>query len=67
MVDTTGEGDAFLGGFTVGCVQSFEDSDKTSTIETKAIKLGNQSAFINNSKYGAGPAMPFIDEIRKYF
>jgi sugar/nucleoside kinase (ribokinase family) len=66
LVDTTGEGDAFLGGFAVGCIQNLDDSDKT-PIEKKAIKLGNQCAFLNNSKYGAGPAMPFIDEIRKYF
>lgn len=29
LVDTTGEGDAFLGGFAVGCVQNLDDSDMT--------------------------------------
>ena len=56
VVDTTGAGDAFVGGFASGLIQ-FEGDLK------KATQYGNVVAGLSVTKFGTAPAMPQADEI----
>ncbi|MBQ3847238.1 MAG: ribokinase, partial [Clostridia bacterium] len=54
-VDTTGAGDAFNGGFTVGLAEGMD--------VLSAIKFANALASISVSRFGTSPAMPTREEI----
>lgn len=57
LVDTTGCGDTFLGGFTL-------EYFKTGNLEN-SIKFGNEAAGKMATKLGAGEAMPTYEEVEK--
>jgi ribokinase len=58
-VDTTGAGDAFVGGFAAGFVQSRGDL-------VAAARYGNAVAALSVTKFGTAPAMPRSAEIRRF-
>jgi ribokinase len=62
LVDTTGAGDAFTGGFATGLL---ENNGEFAEVAEKAMKLGTQSAFLTITRYGAGPAIPSREEISR--
>jgi len=59
VVDTTGAGDAFLGGFAAGFVQFGGDIDA-------AARHGNTVAALSVTKFGTAPSMPTTREIAKF-
>lgn len=59
VVDTTGAGDAFCGGFAAGLVRHGCDI-------TKAARLGTAVAALSITKLGAAPAMPTQAELRRF-
>ena len=56
VVDTTGAGDAFVGGFASGMVQFDGDLEK-------AVRYGTVVAGLSVTKFGTAPAMPTKSEI----
>lgn len=58
VVDTTGAGDAFLGGFAAGFCQAGGDV-------MAAARYGNATAALSVSKPGTAPTMPGVAEIEK--
>lgn len=66
MVDTTGAGDSFWGGFLNCLLESGKKPSEISLDEaTSFAKYGNAVASLCVEKRGAIPAMPTIDEIMK--
>lgn len=59
VVDTTGAGDAFVGGFAAGLVQ-FSGEIKA------AARLGNAVAALSVTKFGTAPSMPRASEITRF-
>jgi ribokinase len=59
VIDTTGAGDAFVGGFAAGFVQSGGDV-------VAAARHGNAVAALSVTKFGTAPAMPTGVEIAKF-
>jgi ribokinase len=59
VVDTTGAGDAFVGGFAAGFVQSGGDI-------VAAARHGNAVAALSVTKFGTAPAMPTKAEIARF-
>jgi ribokinase len=59
VVDTTGAGDAFVGGFAAGLVQSGGDV-------IAAARHGNTVAALSVTKFGTAPAMPTKAEIARF-
>jgi len=59
VVDTTGAGDAFVGGFAAGFVESGGDV-------VAAARLGNAVAALSVTKPGTAPAMPTKAEIKRF-
>ena len=59
VVDTTGAGDAFVGGFAAGLVESGGDL-------MAAACLGNAVAALSVTKFGTAPAMPAKAEIARF-
>ncbi|HWA10610.1 MAG TPA: ribokinase [Opitutaceae bacterium] len=59
VVDTTGAGDAFVGGFAAGFVQSGGDM-------VAAARHGNAVAALSVTRFGTAPAMPTRAEIRRF-
>ena len=59
VVDTTGAGDAFVGGFAAGWVKYGHDLDK-------AIRYGIVVAGLSVTRQGTAPAMPKVKEIDAY-
>lgn len=59
LIDTTGAGDCFTGAFTMKYLEgaSYEE----------CLTFGNQAGFLCITKYGAGPAIPSIDDIQATF
>lgn len=55
-VDTTGAGDAFMGGFILGIVEDKNIAD--------CVKLGNASGAISVKKLGAQPSLPYRRELK---
>ena len=58
VVDTTGAGDAFVGGFASGLI-NFDGDIK------KASEYGNAVAGLSVTRRGTAPAMPYKDDIQK--
>jgi ribokinase len=59
VVDTTGAGDAFVGGFAAGLVQSGGDI-------VAAARHGNTVAALSVTKFGTAPSMPTKKEIAAF-
>jgi ribokinase len=59
VVDTTGAGDAFVGGFAAGLVKFGGD-------EIAAARLGNTVAALSVTKFGTAPSMPTQREIARF-
>lgn len=59
VVDTTGAGDAFVGGFAAGMVRF--DGDLTA-----AARFGNAVAALSVTKFGTAPSMPRRPEIERF-
>ncbi|HEY0947416.1 MAG TPA: ribokinase [Opitutaceae bacterium] len=59
VVDTTGAGDAFVGGFAAGFVQARGDI-------VAAARHGNAVAALSVTKFGTAPAMPTKAEIARF-
>lgn len=59
VVDTTGAGDAFVGGFAAGLVNF--DGDISA-----AARFGNAVAALSVTKFGTAPAMPRAQEIARF-
>jgi len=59
VVDTTGAGDAFVGGFAAGWVQYKHAIDR-------AIRYGTVVAGLSVTRQGTAPAMPKVREIQAY-
>jgi ribokinase len=59
VVDTTGAGDAFVGGFAAGLVQSGGDLPT-------AARHGNAVAALSVTRFGTAPSMPTRAEIRRF-
>jgi ribokinase len=59
VVDTTGAGDAFVGGFAAGLVQSGGDV-------VAAARHGNAVAALSVTKFGTSPSMPSAVEVRRF-
>jgi ribokinase len=59
VVDTTGAGDAFVGGFAAGLVQSGGDL-------AMAARHGNAVAGLSVTRFGTAPSMPTRAEIRRF-
>lgn len=57
VVETTGAGDAFNGGFAVGLAQGLDPLD--------AVRLGCATAGISVTRPGTAPSMPSMDEVRR--
>jgi ribokinase len=55
-IDTTGAGDAFVGGFAAGLVKNAGDL-------AAAARFGNAAAALSVTKFGTAPAMPYEREI----
>lgn len=58
-VDTTGAGDAFVGGFAAGLVQYEGD------IQAAALH-GNAVAALSVTKFGTAPSMPWAKDVKKF-
>jgi fructokinase len=69
-IDTTGAGDAFLGGFLYfilsNGIKKVEDFDKKLNEDflAKMVKFANTVAFICTTKKGAIPAMPYLNMVK---
>jgi ribokinase len=59
VVDTTGAGDAFVGGFAAGLVKSSGDI-------VDSARFGNVVAALSVTKSGTAPAMPRAPEIARF-
>ena len=59
VVDTTGAGDAFVGGFAAGLVSCRGDI-------VDAARFGNIVAALSVTKFGTAPAMPRVREIARF-
>ena len=59
VVDTTGAGDAFCGGFVAGLSKNYSFYD--------SVRYGTTVAGLSVTKYGAAPSMPYAEEINKYY
>jgi ribokinase len=59
VVDTTGAGDAFVGGFAAGLVKFSGDI-------AAAAGFGNAVAALSVTKFGTAPAMPRASEIARF-
>ena len=59
VADTTGAGDAFVGGFAAGVVQSGGDA-------VAAARHGNAVAALSVTKFGTAPSMPTKAEIERF-
>lgn len=59
VVDTTGAGDAFVGGFAAGLVKFGGDI-------AAAARFGNAVAALSVTKFGTAPAMPRASEIARF-
>ena len=59
VVDTTGAGDAFVGGFAAGLVKFKGD-------QVAAARLGNNVAALSVTKFGTAPSMPTQREIAAF-
>ena len=59
LVDTTGAGDCFTAGFAVKL-------NEGATMH-EAILHGNKAGFLAITKFGAGPAIPTLEEIHTHF
>ena len=59
LVDTTGAGDCFTAGFAV----KFNEGASMD----EAIDFGNKAGFLAITKFGAGPAIPTLEEIQTNF
>lgn len=59
VVDTTGAGDAFVGGFAAGLVKFDGDI-------AEAARFGNAVAALSVTKFGTAPAMPRASEIARF-
>lgn len=57
VVETTGAGDAFNGGFAVGLAQGLDPLD--------AVRLGCATAGISVTRPGTAPSMPSMDEVQR--
>lgn len=57
IVDTTGAGDTFNGGFAVGISKGLSIND--------SIRLGNLTASLSIQKFGAQGGMPTVDDIKR--
>ena len=59
LIDTTGAGDCFTASFTSKHLEgeSWE----------KCLEFGNRAGFLCITKFGAGPAIPFLADIEKVF
>lgn len=59
LVDTTGAGDCFTGAFAVKQLEgvSYEE----------ALTFANQVGFLCITKFGAGPAIPYLSEVQAVF
>lgn len=59
VVDTTGAGDAFVGGFAAGLVKFDRDIEA-------AARFGNAVAALSVTRFGTAPAMPRAGEIARF-
>jgi len=59
VVDTTGAGDAFVGGFAAGLVKFGGDI-------AEAARFGNAVAALSVTKFGTAPSMPHASEIARF-
>lgn len=59
VIDTTGAGDAFTGGFVAGLSFGYDFFE--------AIRFGSVVSGLSVTKCGTAPAMPHADEIAKYY
>ena len=59
VVDTTGAGDAFVGGFASGIARGYDFF--------KAVRWGNTVSSIAVTRYGTAPAMPYEAEVEQLF
>lgn len=59
VLDTTGAGDAFVGGFAAGLVRHEGDV-------LAAARAGNAVAALSVTKFGTAPAMPTQDEVARF-
>jgi ribokinase len=59
VVDTTGAGDAFVGGFAAGLVETRGDA-------VAAARHGNAVAALSVTKFGTAPSMPAAGEIASF-
>ena len=66
MVDTTGAGDSFWGGFLKSLLESEKNPEEVSLQEAADfVKYGNAVASLCVEKRGAIPAMPSVEEIKE--
>ncbi|CDW85938.1 pfkb family protein [Stylonychia lemnae] len=59
LVDTTGAGDCFSGGFAVKMLEGATPEE--------ALVFGNKAGFLAITKFGAGPAIPTLQEVLETF
>jgi sugar/nucleoside kinase (ribokinase family) len=59
LVDTTGAGDCFTGAFAVKMLEGSNYED--------ALSFANKVGFLCITKFGAGPAIPYLDDVKKVF
>lgn len=65
-VDTTGAGDAFLGGFLYKFIKSGKPASELDEKElSKAVQFANAMGALTTTKRGAIPAVPTMDEAKK--